>query len=51
MYCAQKHSDGTVTIPVRTSVLAQLDLVALKEHVAQDSFCEIVDIQVTLHMH
>ncbi|XDV37324.1 hypothetical protein PO909_006941 [Leuciscus waleckii] len=45
MYCAQKHSDGTVTLPVVASVLAQLDLVALKEHVAQDSFCEIVDIQ------
>lgn len=46
MYCAQKHSDGTVTLPVVASVLAQLDLVAIKEHVAQDSFCEIVDIQV-----
>ncbi|KAF4104833.1 tRNA wybutosine-synthesizing protein 2 homolog [Onychostoma macrolepis] len=44
-YCAQKHSDGTVTLPVIASVLAQLDLVALRKDVAQDSFCEIVDIQ------
>uniref|UniRef100_A0A672MWW4 tRNA wybutosine-synthesizing protein 2 homolog n=1 Tax=Sinocyclocheilus grahami TaxID=75366 RepID=A0A672MWW4_SINGR len=44
-YCAQKHSDGTVTLPVVASVLAQLDLVELMKHVAQNSFCEIVDIQ------
>ncbi|KTF95100.1 hypothetical protein cypCar_00025195, partial [Cyprinus carpio] len=44
-YCAQKHPDGTVTLPVIASVLAQLDLVALTKDVAQDSFCEIVDIQ------
>lgn len=44
-YGAEKHSDGTVTLPVVASVVPQLDLVALKEHVAQDSFCKIVDIQ------
>ncbi|XP_016407881.1 tRNA wybutosine-synthesizing protein 2 homolog [Sinocyclocheilus rhinocerous] len=44
-YCAQKHPDGTVTLPVIASFLAQLDLVALTKDVAQDSFCEIVDIQ------
>lgn len=47
-YGAEKHSDGTVTLPVVASALPQLDLVALKEHVAQDSFCEIVDIQAQL---
>uniref|UniRef100_A0A8C1PBT4 tRNA wybutosine-synthesizing protein 2 homolog n=1 Tax=Cyprinus carpio TaxID=7962 RepID=A0A8C1PBT4_CYPCA len=45
-YCAQKHSDGTVTPPVVASVPEKLDLVALMKHVARNSFCEIVDIQV-----
>ncbi|XP_051514101.1 tRNA wybutosine-synthesizing protein 2 homolog [Myxocyprinus asiaticus] len=43
-YCTQKHPDGTVTLPLRASDL--LDIVALKEYIAQDSFCEIVDVQV-----
>lgn len=48
-YCAQKHSDGTVTPPVVASVPEKLDLVALMKHVARNSFCEIVDIQVSIH--
>uniref|UniRef100_A0A673GJA8 TYW2 N-terminal domain-containing protein n=1 Tax=Sinocyclocheilus rhinocerous TaxID=307959 RepID=A0A673GJA8_9TELE len=39
--CAQKHSDGTVTLPVVASVLAQLDLVELMKHVAQNSFLNL----------
>uniref|UniRef100_A0A8C1I2X8 tRNA wybutosine-synthesizing protein 2 homolog n=1 Tax=Cyprinus carpio carpio TaxID=630221 RepID=A0A8C1I2X8_CYPCA len=45
-YCAQKHSDGTVTPPVVASVPEKLDLVALMKHVTRNIFCEIVDIQV-----
>ncbi|KTF91976.1 hypothetical protein cypCar_00018578 [Cyprinus carpio] len=44
-YCAQKHSDGTVTPPVVASVPEKLDLVALMKHVTRNIFCEIVDIQ------
>lgn len=44
-YCLQKHPDGTVSFPVIASVLPQLDLEAIKEYVAVDSTCEIVNIQ------
>ncbi|XP_053361266.1 tRNA wybutosine-synthesizing protein 2 homolog isoform X2 [Clarias gariepinus] len=44
-YCVQKHTDGTVTIPVFTSTLSHLDPVTLQSSVAPDSFCEIVQLQ------
>ncbi|XP_051505621.1 tRNA wybutosine-synthesizing protein 2 homolog [Myxocyprinus asiaticus] len=44
-YCTQKHPDGTVTLPLLASVLPQLDMVALKECIARDSFCDVVDVQ------
>lgn len=45
-YCVQKHSDGTVTLPVSLSALSHLDPLTLQSSVAQDSSCEIIQIQV-----
>ncbi|TRY88774.1 hypothetical protein DNTS_014996 [Danionella cerebrum] len=44
-YCAVKHADGTVTLPVHASAVTQLDMVALKDCVAQESICELVHIK------
>ncbi|XP_026878372.2 tRNA wybutosine-synthesizing protein 2 homolog [Electrophorus electricus] len=45
-YCLQKHSNGTVTLPVRPSALPRLDLRALQDSVAQGSSCELFKTQV-----
>ncbi|XP_030622557.1 tRNA wybutosine-synthesizing protein 2 homolog [Chanos chanos] len=45
-YCMQKYPDGTVTLPLQSSILPQLDLPALQYAIAPDSTCEIVHIQV-----
>lgn len=46
-YSVEKHSDGTVTLPVFPSALCHLDPLTL-----QDSSCEIVQIQVAIsHSH
>ncbi|KAG5263573.1 hypothetical protein AALO_G00266270 [Alosa alosa] len=44
-YSIQKHSDGTVTLPIVPSSLPQLDLSTLQCSVAHGSMCEIVQIQ------
>ncbi|KAL6480126.1 hypothetical protein MHYP_G00111590 [Metynnis hypsauchen] len=49
-YCVQKHSNGTVTLPVLPSALPNMDLLSLHSAVAQDSqdssSCEIINIQI-----
>ncbi|XP_076851249.1 tRNA wybutosine-synthesizing protein 2 homolog isoform X2 [Brachyhypopomus gauderio] len=45
-HCVQKHPNGTVTLPIRTSTLAHLDLQALGITDAQGSSCEILRRQV-----
>ncbi|XP_062379926.1 tRNA wybutosine-synthesizing protein 2 homolog [Sardina pilchardus] len=44
-YRIQKHSNGTVTLPLVPSSLPQLDLSSLQCSVAHGSRCEIVQIQ------
>lgn len=46
-YSVQKHSNGTVTLPVLPTSLPLLDLATLQDSVAYDSTCEIVQIQVS----
>ncbi|XP_062855977.1 tRNA wybutosine-synthesizing protein 2 homolog [Trichomycterus rosablanca] len=45
-HCLQKHSDGTVTLPILTSTLCQTDLLTLKNTVDPNGCCEIIQIQV-----
>ncbi|GAA6095260.1 tRNA wybutosine-synthesizing protein 2 homolog isoform X1 [Tachysurus ichikawai] len=45
-YCVQKHSDGTVTLPVFPWALSHLDSLTLHSSVDQDSSCKIVQMQV-----
>ncbi|KAJ8015736.1 hypothetical protein DPEC_G00029250 [Dallia pectoralis] len=44
-FCMQKHSNGTITLPVIPSCLPQLDLESLRNRFASGGTCELVRIQ------
>ncbi|XP_066505047.1 tRNA wybutosine-synthesizing protein 2 homolog [Hoplias malabaricus] len=44
-YCVQKHSDGTVTLPILPTSVKHLNLLSLQSSVDPNGSCEIINIQ------